>query len=50
MIRETLAFNIFVTVTAIIFILFVFIYVIVMKKLRELMNVQEKHAKPIKKR
>lgn len=50
MIKETLAFNIFVTVTAIISILFIFIYVTVMKKLRELMNIHEKHAKPIKKR
>ncbi|XP_023311270.1 LOW QUALITY PROTEIN: uncharacterized protein LOC108910229 [Anoplophora glabripennis] len=50
MVKETLAFNIFVAVTAVISVLFVFIYVTVMKKLRELMSVHEKHAKPIKKR
>ncbi|KAJ8918647.1 hypothetical protein NQ315_013153 [Exocentrus adspersus] len=50
MLKETLAFNIFVTVTSIISILFMFIYATVMKKLKELMNIHEKHAKPIKKR
>ncbi|KAJ8964500.1 hypothetical protein NQ314_004788, partial [Rhamnusium bicolor] len=50
MIRGTLAFDIFVTVSSIISILFIFIYVIVMRKLKELMVIHEKHTKPIKKR
>lgn len=50
MLTGTLAFNIFVGVTSIISLLFIFLYIIVMRKLNELIAIHEKYTKPIKKR
>ncbi|KAF7283416.1 hypothetical protein GWI33_000645 [Rhynchophorus ferrugineus] len=48
--ENSLAFNIFIVVVSIITALFIFIYLSVVKKLRELMTSQEKHEKVIKRR
>lgn len=48
--KETLAFYIFVSVMSVITILFIFLYIIVMRKLNELIKIHEKYTKPIRKR
>ncbi|XP_050505456.1 uncharacterized protein LOC114338937 [Diabrotica virgifera virgifera] len=48
--KGTLSFNIFICVTSIMAVLFVFIYTIVMKKLDNLLEINEKYAKPLHKR
>ncbi|XP_030761910.1 adhesion G protein-coupled receptor B3-like [Sitophilus oryzae] len=50
MIENSLAFNIFVTVVSIVTALFIFIYLSVVKKLKELIASQEKHEKALNKR
>ncbi|CAH0555811.1 unnamed protein product [Brassicogethes aeneus] len=50
MIANSFSFNLYVTVTAIITLLFIFVYVTVMTKLQHLVHQHVKHARPIKKR
>lgn len=50
MLENSLAFNIFTVVISIITGLFIFIYLSVIKKLKELIVTQEKHERAVKKR
>lgn len=50
MLKGTLAFYIFVSVMSVITLLFVFLYIIVLKKLEELVKIHEKYSKAVKKK
>lgn len=48
--KGTLAFYIFIIVITVKTLLFIFLYVIVMKKFNELVKIHEKYTKPIERR